>query len=277
MDKHIDWLSFTLDRGESIVTSAQLYHEAKELLRRVSNDHKQFIFDGAGFDVCGGRAPYRYALARDDNGVRLFGGGAQTGILYEVSGRACEGFRSLDSARAFLSPIIERVTRLDYACDIRADTKPSDFSNKRSHQGFRSISYIKSSTGETVYVGSPKSDRFCRAYRYNHPHPRAHLLRIEFVFRRGLARDAARALCGASSEETFAAALGNTYGFIHPVWQPGEQTDERLRVPVVMRGQDETVSWLYKQVAPALRRLLKEDAINLADWLEFVMSQPENV
>lgn len=272
MDKHIDWLSFTLDRGESIVSIAQLDHEARELLRRTSNEHKTYIFNGSGFDRCGGRAPYSFSMARDDQGVRCFGGGPQTGILYELSGRACEGLRSHSSACAFLSPILERITRLDYAVDVQCDTRPALFSNARSHKGFRSLSFIQSDTGETIYVGSPKSDRFCRVYRYNPPHPRHRLLRVEFVFRRGLARDAAKSLCLAESHEAFAAALGNTYGWAHPVWQPGATTDERLRVPIVTRHSDDTVRWLYKQCAPALARKLKEQAIDLPEFLEYVLS-----
>lgn len=272
MDKHIDWLSFTLDRKETIASSSQLYYEAAELLRRISNEHKSYIFDGTGFDPCGGRSPYSFALARDDHGVRLFGGGSQTGVLYELSGRACEGLRSIEAAHAFLSPILERITRLDYACDVRCTTRPSLFSNARSHKGFRSLSYIQSDTGETTYVGSPKSDRFCRVYRYNPPHPRSDLLRIEFVFRRGLARDAAKSLCLAESSEVFAAALGNTYGWTHPIWQPGATTDERLKVPVVQRTSDGTVAWLYKQCAPALAAKIKEEAINLPEFLEYVLS-----
>lgn len=251
----------------------QLDQEARELLRRTSNEHKAYIYDGQGFDRCGGRAPYSFALARADGGVRIFGGGPQTGVLYELSGRACEGLRSAAAAASFLAPIVDRITRMDYAIDIRADTRPSVFANARSHGGFRSISFIQSSTGETVYIGSPKSDRFCRVYRYNPPHPRSALIRIEFVFRRRLAKDAARALLVASSEPFFVAQLGNTYGFTHPIWSPGERTDERVKASILTRADEDTVSWLYKQVAPAVRRLLAQEALDLADWLEYIMSE----
>lgn len=276
MDKHIDWVSFTLDRKENISSVAELDYEAKELLRRVSYEHKSYIYNGQGFDRCTGRAPYTFALARDDQGVRVFGGGPQTGVLYELAGRACEGLRDHQSAVAFLSPILERITRLDYAIDVRTITRPALFSNARNHKGFRSLSYIQSDTGETAYVGSPKSDRFCRVYRYNPPHPRSDLLRIEFVFRRGLARDAAKSLCLAQSAESFTAALGNTYGWNHQDWQPGLTTDERLRVPVVTRGNEDTVAWLYKQVAPAMKRLIQEEAFDLSAFLEFVFGNEEN-
>jgi len=273
VDGHIDWLSFTLDRKEPIVSVMGLDQEARELLRRTSNEHKTYIYDGQGFDRCGGRAPYSFALARADGGVRLFGGGPQTGVLYELSGRACEGIRSGAAAASFITPIVDRITRMDYAVDVRCETRPSVFANARTHQGFRSISFIQSSTGETVYVGSPKSDRFCRVYRYNPPHPRNALIRIEFVFRRKLAKDAARALLNAPNEPHFVAQLGNTYGWSHPIWQPGEKTDERVKASILTRADEDTVAWLYKQVAPAVRRLLSQDALDLAHWLEYIMSE----
>lgn len=276
MDSHIDWISFTLDRKEPISNSYGLDNEARELLRRISNEHKSYIYDGQGFEPCGGRPPYRYALGRADAGVRVFGGGPQTGVLYELSGRACEGIRGFDAASGFLSPIVERLTRLDIACDLRTDTRPNKFANARSHKGFRSISFIQSDSGETVYVGSPKSDRFCRVYRYNPPHPRSALLRVEFVFRRGLARDAARSLLSAASFAQFVAILGNTYGWSHAEWQPHYQTDERLKVAVVTRGNEDTVRWLYTQVVPAIRRLMAEGALDLTDFLETVYRPQES-
>lgn len=281
MDSHIDWLSFTLVRPDqqqhenSCKSLMELRYEAEELLRRVSHEHRTYVFNGFGFEACGGRAPYRYALGRDDGGVRCFGGGPQSGVLYELSGRACEGIRSFAAASAFLAPIMERITRLDIAADIRSECRPGEFANARSHQGFRSTSFIKSDTGETVYVGSPKSDRFCRVYRYNKPHPRAELLRVEFVFRRGLARDAARSLLRAKDFSEFVALLGNTYGWRHRIWQPGHQTDERLSVPIITRGNEDTVRWLYVQVVPALRRMIAEGAIDVTDFLEEVYRPPE--
>jgi len=160
---------------------------------------------------------------------------------------------------------------MDYAVDVRSDVRPAVFANDRKHQNFRAISYIKSDTGETVYIGSPKSDRFARVYRYDKPHPRAELLRIEYVFRRDLAKASAHAFLTAASEQTFIAQLGNTWGFNHPVWEPGAVTDERLRAPIVSREEQDTVRWLYVQVAPALRRLIDHHAINVNDWWEYVL------
>ena len=174
--------------------------------------------------------------------------------------------RENNIARTLAQSVRNAITRLDYAVDVRTGVRPSEFGAKRQHQTFRSTSLIKSDTGETLYVGSPKSDRFCRVYRYAKPHPRHALLRIEYVFRRGMATSAVQAYLVSESDAQFQAQLGNTWGFTHPVWRPGEVTDERVRAPIVTRENEDTVLWLYKQVGPALRRVYDQGAIDLEDW-----------
>lgn len=272
MDAHIDWLSFSIANEEDVTNLRDLYNRAKRLLREVSNEHERYIYDGTGFEHAVSRPPFRYALARDDGGVRLFGGGTLALVLYELTGRACEGLRSYDAACAFLAPFVGCLSRMDIAVDILCPTLPSVFCNQRNHKSFRTVSFIRSSTGETVYIGSPKSDRFARVYRYNSPHPRAALLRCEFVFRRGLAKSAADALLSQGSYEAFIASAGNTWGWAHPDWQPAVKTNEKVLAPILRGGDEDTVMWLHKQVAPAMARLLKAEALDLAEFLEYVYS-----
>jgi len=267
---HVDWLSFTLKEYQEPRTAMQLYKFADIQLRKVGEHVREVIFNKQGFDPCGGRAPYRVAIARNDAGARIYGSSHTETILFEISGRGCEALRSSENARIFLGSILDGITRLDVAIDIPSSVRPNQFCNSREHEKFRSISFIRSSTGETVYVGSPKSDRFCRVYRYNPPHPRAHLLRVEFVFRRKLARAAAESYCKTENEQDFIGSLGNTYGFNHEIWQPRTVTDERLRVPVQERKDSDTVAWLYRSVAPALRRLMDTGTFDIVEFLDYV-------
>lgn len=228
------------------------------------------MFNGLGYEAGVSRAPYGLALARDDSAARLYGRSHTGTVAYDLTGRGCEAIRDRTTAAGCLAGVVDWVTRIDYAVDIRTATRPADFANDRSHRAFRSIGFVKSDSGETVYVGSPKSDRFCRVYRYNPPHPRADLLRVEFVFRRRLAKDFAVSYCEADSDETLCAVLGNTYGFGHKDWQPGVVTDEKLRVPITTLDQGKTLMWLYKQVIPAMQRLMTEGALDMTDFLETV-------
>lgn len=276
MDTHIDWLSFTRKELLAPRTAMELYLTAKQKLKELGDDAEILFFDGQGFEPTGGRAPYRVAIAREDHGSRIHGSSHTDTILYELSGRGCEPLRDSKRAASVLGSIHESITRLDVAADIITFTSPSDFANSRSHDRFRSISFIRSATGETVYVGSAKSDRFCRIYRYNDPHPRAHLLRVEFVFRRGLARDAALQLSQTEDWSEYLGKLGNTYGFNHESWQPGSRTDERLIAPIIERKDADTVHWLYAQVVPAVRRLMQSGALDVTDWLEYIYSDRDD-
>lgn len=266
MDGHIDWLSFSLPTEETIPSIRHLSELARRLLRQRSEVLYDYCFTRSTWENAVGRAPFRYALQRGDHGVRIYGGGQLAMVLFELTGRGCEGMRAGELASTILASVGGNVSRLDYAVDVRCDIQPHQFTASRSHQVFRSTSHIKSDTGETVYIGSPKSDRFARVYRYAPPHPRHKLLRIEHVFRRGMAQTAVRAFLDAGDRPKFEAQLGNTWGWAHKIWQPGQVTDERLRTPIVTRDHEDTVLWLYKQVAPALRRVHDAGAIDLEDW-----------
>ncbi len=252
---------------------SDLYNAASGLIRRIGNDYQQYLFGGIGFEQTVGRPPYRHALARNDGGFRFYGGGHNKSILFELTGRGCAGLDGYEVSTGFIQPFAESLTRLDFASDVRSDTLPGMFANKRSHQGFRAVSFIRSGTGETAYVGSAKSDRFARVYRYNKPHPRHELLRIEHVFRRGLAKSAYQTLVDASSFEAFAAQVGNTWGWQHPDWQPGHVTDERVTTPKIDRSDEDTIAWLYKQVAPAVARLWRSGALDMDDWISHALKQ----
>ena len=275
MDTHIDWLSFTLPTEDEPRTAKALYFDAKHKLRSISNGLRDVIFNGEGFEPTSARAPYRVAIAREDNGSRIYGSSHTDTVLFELTGRGCEPIHKDEAGRDIIGGIYDRITRIDFAVDIVTGTSPTDFCNSREHNRFRSISFIRSASGETVYVGSAKSDRFCRVYRYNPPHPRSELLRVEFVFRRGLAKDAARLYAEEGEAETFVARLGNTYGFTGPDWRPGTRTDERIRVPTILKDDADTVHWLYSQVAPAMRRMVKVGALDMADFLDRVYNDPD--
>lgn len=275
MDLHIDWLSWTFDTDVEPITTSELYLFGRKRIKEVSNGHEAITFNGQSIEQAVSRAPYRLCLERADRGFRVFGASHTETLLYELTGRGCEGLRKYEDAAAFIAPLFDRITRVDYAVDIRTDVKPSVFANERSHRAFRSLSFIRSDTGETVYVGSPKSDRFCRVYRYNPPHPRADLLRVEFVFRRKLAAAAAQSMVETESSAQFMARLGVTYGWNHRVWQPDFVTEEKLKVPIFSRDEQKTVFWLYNQVAPAMKRLVAEGHLDITDFLQHVFDDPD--
>lgn len=274
MDGHVDWLSFTLEHKMDVITHMDLYKIGRAKLKEKGKEHETLFFNGQSFDPAVSRAPYRLCLVRADGHARLYGGSHTATVLYEVSGRGCEVLRDHAALLSIFAGVYDRLTRFDYAVDIATATLPSEFANERSNDIFRSVSFIRSDTGETVYSGSPKSDRFCRVYRYHHPHPRAHLLRVEFVFRRRLARAAAEQYTQCENPAQFLAQLGNTWGWKHRDWRPDIASDEKIRTPIISHKDEDTLMWLYRQVAPAMRRMYEAGSLDLSDFLTHVVNQP---
>jgi len=123
---------------------------------------------------------------------------------------------------------------------------------------------MNSDTGETCYIGSKQSERFARVYRYFPPHPRAHLLRVEMVFRRDYAKQVAATLVehGVSS---VAKSAGKVFGWAHPIWDVDSAVEVDISVTSPEKNAGKTVSWLVRSVAPAIQRLIADGTIRDPD------------
>lgn len=270
MNGHVDWLSWTVPCQSEPRTAEQSFYIAKNMSERLCEGVSEIFFNSSDYEQKAGRAPYRYQLVARDTGVRIFGGGATQTCLIEASGRGCDAIHEPTLSRYVVGALASRVSRFDYAVDARCGLLPVEFTREPKHNKFRAKSVINSDTGQTVYVGSPRSDRFARVYRYNPPHPRSELLRVEFVFRRGLAKSASERFAKSKSEKDFIGSCFATWGFRAERLGHTVLEAETIRTPERSQHEGKTVTWLYRQVAPAVRRLIDDDALNVADWLEYV-------
>jgi len=190
-------------------------NEDSDYANAISNGFADMFGLGTRSKVFGGdwekqersRAPYTDAWVQSEGGITLFASPNLTHACIEISGAGCERLLSHGQFQKILDCSKERITRIDIATDIETSTLPSEFVAIVAHDRMRASGYQKSETGETCYVGSKKSDRYARVYRYYKPHPRANLLRIEHVFRRDYAKVVAAAILETSVEAAAAAAL----------------------------------------------------------------------
>lgn len=206
------------------------------------------------------RAPYTDAWALPDRNVTLFASPNLTHCCVEISGQGCETLISEGLLDKVLQSCAERVTRLDIATDIETETLPSEFVRQVSHERMRTSGHVLSDTGETCYVGSQKSERYARVYRYNEPHPRSKLLRVEAVFRKDYAKKVAAEIIGTSLESVTVAA-GLAFGWIHPAWQTSGVEGADLSLVRERGNTGTTVFWLVNSVAPAFKRLCADGTI----------------
>jgi len=261
MRTHIDWLTFTMgmvynDERENPYANAieTAFHET------FGSDLVQAVFGGAWRKGEHSRAPYTDVWTDPEGGISLYASPNLVHCCVEISGSGCENIIKLGFMQAVLGKCTDRVTRIDIATDIESSTPPSEFVSIVAHDRMRASGYQKSETGETCYVGSKKSDRYARVYRYYAPHPRAHLLRIEHVFRRKYAKSVAAAILG-TSVEAAAAAAGKAFGWAHADWDLDARETPDISITAPERGSTSTISWIVRSVAPAIRRLIEDGTI----------------
>lgn len=245
----LDWLSFTLE-----VNTEWGDHPTQwlpeEVLRYVNNRTGLKIAPKT-FVPERGRWPYDVSAV--DRGIRVFWTPGSLEVLIEISGEGCERLNDSGKLEALVGGVIDQVSRIDIATDIQTDTDPRDFVAERTNKRHKSHETSVSSTGITCYVGSRRSDRFARVYRYSAPHPRSSLLRIEQVYRGQQARALGRTWLEHGNDET-AARAGNQYGWAHLDWTP--KSSEKVTAWRPDRTTHKQMHWYQTQVLPALRKMV---------------------
>jgi DNA relaxase NicK len=261
MRTHIDWITFTISMVYTD-ESAEAYANAigNGIVQMFGVDLVARVFGGNWAKTERSRAPYTDTWADSERGFSLYASPNLTHACVEISGAGCERIIEMGCMADILRNCAERVTRLDIASDIETSTQPSEFVSIVSHERMRANGMQNSETGQTCYVGSKKSDRYARVYRYYAPHPRAHLLRIEHVFRRKYAKSVAQAILGTSLNAT-ANAAGKAFGWAHRDWKPEEGEQADISIVAVERKGSNTISWLVRSVAPAVKRLIEDGTI----------------
>lgn len=258
----VDWLSFTRKIAPSL-TPRESINKVKEDLVTIPNVAVLLKGDIAEWKMEAPRYPYKMRVVDETGGISVYVGDSADHYLIEISGRGCEGWgKDSKCVRGVLEEIEDRITRIDIAVDLLCDVDPVAFANRRDNKRHTGKSIARSATGDTIYIGSRKSDRYCRVYRYKPPHPRADYLRVEHVFRQEQARVAAAEVieCGL---RVSAAKAGEIYQWRHAVWN-GVRNGEVAKIEAWRpeRKKANTVRWFLLQVVPALKELIEGDILS---------------
>lgn len=274
----IDWISFSVILPEYVMTDERDTERALiDALNELDANLFFWLDLTAGWVRTKGRAPYSVSWTHPQGGITAMYHPRLPHALIEITGKGCDTLEKAGSIIDVLYAVKNRVTRIDIASDILTDVRPVEFSEKRSTGRFKSHSQIISESGETVYLGSRTSNRYCRVYRYNEPHERAKFLRIEYVVKAEDAKILARTLL----EQDFRAvsiALGEKFGWEHPAYVPDEINPAEIKAYRPDRKEGKTLFWLGETVAPLLARLHEEGIIDAERWFqENVLSKIDNV
>lgn len=258
----IDWISFTFDVDWQEDTKgwtwdATLTEAIEDAMGWTSEALGEYI---TSWELSSGRAPYKQSY-RCAEGIYIWFNVNISHALMEITGQGCDFLRQHGLLESLLTRIQERVTRLDLAVDMTCDTTPMEFVEAGTSGRFKSRGHVQSPTGETVYLGSRTSERYCRVYRYAPPHPRHTMLRAEMVFKKQNAKMfVSNAVECGFNYNALALGAGQIYGFEHASWDlRGDEIALNSYTPERRSGK--TVMWLVSQVAPAFKKLVKEGVI----------------
>lgn len=261
MTTKIDWYSFSFETVPVAETDDILWKIGDGLDAILSpftgSVLRQWLWEPIGH----GRAPYTMGYTVKGSHVTIWTNPALNHATFEASGQGCDFLREHFILDEIVAHSAHRATRLDIAVDIQTDTTPAAFVAAGVTGRMQTRAHLQSASGETVYVGSQKSERFARVYRYAPPHPRADKLRVEHVYRKEHAKDMA-ARWSIAGAEACKSACFEGYKWGHATWSETGTADPLQRRNVSdARSASGTIRWLIQQAAPAFQRLAAEGAI----------------
>lgn len=273
----VDWYSFTVDleyfdHVRHLPPHALVCHALDRAQHMKASRAVRWLFERAV--PAPGRVPYAASLRDPETGGRLFYDLDRSVWLIELGGRACNELADAKLLKGLLAETWRRCTRIDVATDYEGAPGAFDALTACCYNG-TSLTHasFSSQTGETRYIGSMKSDRFCRIYMYNEPHPRANIPRVELVYRADYAPQVAEYAWRGMLGEVVAGAykrLGIPPEYAPPAVAPIEPKGRRRHA----KEAAGTVRWVFTAVVPALSRLILEGHITLAEILDALDCQP---
>lgn len=263
----IDYYSFTIleetsfhSRGEPTIE----YVISKFL--SVTGTRPEWNMDRSTWTLESGGKNYSVRLRHNATDVTLSFGSKNSHIYAELAGRACDAYESVDALVPLVSVTAERASRIDVATDFETQISPEEFSDCRNKEKWKYAPHYPSESGETSYVGSRKSERMARVYRYNPPHPRSKLLRVETEYKGKASKSVAR-LVGETPILTLAKRTNAIFGWTHPLWLELGQPSAAIKYKHYRPENAATVRWLYGDVAKSIRKAIK---LGYLEWDEYV-------
>lgn len=274
----IDWLAFSVEaKTKDIRSSGEQLKAIHEKMLKCLGEELLGVLGWNKAEYGKGRPPHPYSLRVKHTGFTVFVAPQHDRILCELSGTTC---RILDEHGLMLNAL-ERthqiMSRLDLAVDILTDVEPALFVADGYNGRFTSSGSYNSPTGQTEYVGSRKSERYARVYRYSKPHDREKFLRVEMVMKRQYAKLYAQRLIQDGLKTSIFHA-GQEFGWASLLWDvPNAQASE-ITLGRRARTNDKTLRWLEQAVVPAFLRLVRSGGLDeWEDWLADNLVDPLRV
>jgi len=274
----LDWVTFTLT-GLDLENQRTRVMSAINELNRAHFEmgfEPPFDWDFSEFKITGHHKPYAWAFSPPNiKGLVVMGSDRRSEVAIELQGQFCALYP--DMALRLAGWFHKALTRLDVACDIETSMTP-ELATK-GHTS-KTVSVSSSLSGDTVYLGSPKSEYMARIYRYAHPHPRSGLLRSEIVYRRDYAKELGKQIFEGVNLQNVVAQYWNSRNLRHLIATavfPAQGVPVKVSVARsnASKTADKRLLWLTRQIAPALAKM-KQEGIELDEIIR-ALGLPELV
>src|ERR1044071_1571589 len=273
MFSKIGYYSFTiLFDAPSVIRREELFNLVLKTFVSVSDFQPERFLNISEYSVEQGARQYHYRLRHNSSEMALSFGGINNHILVECAGKTCDTFDSADLLYPLISATCERTTRIDFAVDIETTEDPRTFSAFRNSKAFKSSGEQRTPSGRTNYVGGRKGERMARVYRYEPPHPRSHLLRVEAEYKGHAAKAAAGHLLEVGVRQACLDAH-SPFQWTSPTWSPENGSGIKIPYKAYRPENAATVRWLYGDVVTALSKALKKGLIDWDEWLKYVRKE----
>lgn len=224
---------------------------------------------GQLWSIEGAKHPYKTRLRHPITDICLSIGSLNAHVYVELAGKACNTADAVGELDTLIRLACDRTSRIDFAVDIETEETPAVFSASRNNMAFKSNGHKDSPSGSTYYVGGRTSERMARVYRYEPPHPRAHLLRVEAEYKGDAAKASAEYYLAVGVQQACIDAH-QAFQWAHPTWTPGLPSQGKIPYKKYRPENASTVRWLYGDVVTALSKAVASGLVDLDDWLEFL-------
>lgn len=273
---HVDWLSFTTKLRNPITNLEFAEKAAINSIEYLVGDElaTQIFKESEGWLIAGGRRPYQMGYYSKDVGCNVWFGGQDT-VLVEFTGSGCNWLRNAGLLLALMGKVQSRVTRIDIAIDLIGDLTPDVVVASLGNKRIKSRGEQITQSGHTIYIGSRKSDKFCRVYRYNEPMPRSDRCRVEYELKRSQAKTACEYIL-ANGIATAADSMSAYYKWELEEMQPEYEFISPMPTEYIERSDAKTMHWLITQCAPAFKKLVEKGAIGHPEQFFKMYFMPEN-
>lgn len=264
----VDWLAFTIPMpAPSVIGSDEHWESVFDLMELNGADVWSPIWRGGDWEVEQGRGVYQFARVDAKSKIRLSIGDVNSDVYVEVSGQACDYVRGAGVFYEIFQQEAIRFSRIDLACDFESDVSVDEIIGKGYKASIKSRADYRTVQGDTTYVGSRKSERMLRVYRYHSPHPRSHLLRCEVELKGHTAKLIARQISESSVDEVCLQAL-KVFALRHELIASATARSSALPARAYDKAKKGRMRWLLTQVLPALVKAHKEGDIDARTWCE---------